>query len=661
MATSIFEVQVDDEAFKKFSEDFAKYTIAIDKLPMAWGRIEAAIAGVGDRIDAQTDSLSKVISATNKTVDGQRDYNRALRETAGSWGSIVHWTRLAMQNGRQMLGIYGAISSRITTAAVGLLKWATVGAMGAGLVGAGGLWGVSSLASGAGATRRTSQGLGLEPGELRAYETNFGTAFDPRSVLGNLSSARNDPDRRWALLSMGLDPVASTGELGQQAPLRAKQIYEEGGQSLSYARARGLLEIFSEEDLQRLHAMTVQEIESSRLMVEQDRVRMTVSDALARRWQSLSAQFDRAGHVVQTVFLDKLSPLAPEIEKLSDAFTEAVKTALSIDVMRSAINVLATGIRSAGDYISSNDFLEDIRQFGRVVESVWRAVSRVASWIDGLFGGRAGTVGAAGGAGTVGAAGGAGTVGAAGGAGTFEVDAGLAQSGQWAGYVARRGARAGMSRETMGASFLEQWSTGSVPGVNLEHLDAASWLAMSRAAGTPFGDIEARRGLPSGLLDRIWQRESARGTQLQASSAGALGHFQFMPATGAQYGLSRPEHFNDLGRSSEAAGSYMQDLMSRYQGDLAKATAAYNWGMRHVDTAVQEHGENWRLSPRMPRETRDYLAAVVDPIIERLRRDEREGRDVGRGTGQTPPRVDVRIENQTGARVAVTGAAVRAQ
>jgi len=643
MATSIFEVQVDDEAFKKFTEDFAKYTLAIDKLPMAWGRIEAAIAGVGDRIDAQTDSLSKVISATNKTVDGQRDYNRALRETAGSWGSIVHWTRLAVQNGRQMLGIYGAISSRITSAAVGMLKWATVGALGAGLVGAGGLWGISSLASGAGATRRASQGLGLEPGELRAYETNFGKAFDARSVLGNLSSARNDPDRRWALLSMGLDPLASTGELGQQAPLRAKQIYEEGGQSLSYARARGLLEVFTEEDLQRLHAMTVQEIESSRLMVEQDRVRMTVSDALARRWQSLSVQFDRAGHVVQTVFLDKLSPLAPEIEKLSDAFTEAVKTALSLDVMRSAINVLATGIRIAGDYISSNNFLEDIRQFGRTVESVWRAVSRVASWINGLF------------------SGGGGAVGAARAADTFEVDAGLAQSGQYAGYVARRGARAGLSREMMGASFLEQWSTGSVPGVNLEHLDVASWLAMSHTAGTSFGDIEARRGLPSGLLDRIWQRESARGTQLQASRAGALGHFQLMPATGAQYGLSRPEHFNDLGRSSEAAGRYMQDLMSRYQGDLAKATAAYNWGMLHVDTAVQEHGENWRLSPRMPRETRDYLAAVVDPIIERLRRDEREGRDGGRGTGQTPPRVDVRIENQTGARVAVTGAAVRAQ
>lgn len=632
MATSIFQVQVDDEAFKKFQQDFEKYTVSVEGLPMAWGRIEQAIKGVGERIDAQTDALSAVITATDKATDRQKAYNRALRDTAGAWGNISRWTRMAVQDAHRLLGIYGAISSRLSNAAVSMLKWGTVGALGAGLAGAGGLWGISNLASAAGATRRASQGMGLRPGELRAFETNYSKMFDARSVLGNLSSIRNDPDRRWALISMGLNPNDSTGDLARQAPLRAKQIYEEGGQSLAYARARGLLEVFTEEDLQRLHSMTVQEIEASRQMVEQDRRRMQVSDALSRRWQALGTQFERASNVIQTVFLDALSPLAPEIEKLSDAFTEAVKTAMSMEGMRTAITGLATGIRAAGGYISSNEFLEDIRKFGAAVESVWRAISRVAAWINSFSWGGA----------------------------TEEMGAGPA-----------------------GVPYTRPAGAPDIPDSRIGGFDdpvererrrrARYWGVpdadrLGRRIGTegydPVSAAEVYHRLPEGLLDAIWQRESARGRRMGPSSAGARGHFQFMPETGREYGLqvdprTGRDDFLDLGKSSAAAGAFVTDLLVRFRGDLAKAVAGYNWGAAYVERAVRDHGENWRNDPRLPQETRAYLAAVVDPLIERLRRQDQE-RGGRQGPAQ-PPRVDLRIENPAGAQVAVTGAAARAQ
>jgi len=640
MPTSILQVQVDDEAFKKFQADFEKYNATVQTLPLAWGRIEAAINKTTEQIDAQTEALTKAIGATDQAADRQGRFNRTLRETAGTWGAISRWTRMAVQEGRQLLGIYGAISSRVTQTAVSLLRWGTVGALGAGLAGAGGLWGISALAGGAGATRRASQGLGLGPGDLRAFETNYDKMTDTRSMLGNISAARNNPDRRWALISMGLNPDASTAELALQAPRRAKEIYEEGGQSTAYARARGLLEIFTEEDLQRLHAMTVQEIEASRQMVEQDRRRMAVSDTLARRWQSLAVQFDRASQVVQTVFLDALSPLAPEIEKLSDAFTEAVKTALSLDVMRGAINTLATGIRTAGDYISSAEFLDDIRRFGSTVEAVWRAVARVANWINGLF--PASGIGTPAGAGVVPGAAGA-----------------LIGSAAWHSIDTSDAGRMAVHRRMAPPDY----SLGSAPGVDASGVDPWTWLRLGQRGGTPFADIEARHGLPAGLLDRIWQRESGRGRRMGPSSAGARGHFQFMPETGREYGLqvdprTGRDDFLDLGRSSAAAGAYMSDLLVRFRGDLAKAVAGYNWGPRYVERAVRDHGENWRNDPRLPQETRAYLAAVVDPLIERLRRQDQE-RGGRQGPAQ-PPRVDLRIENPAGARVSLQGAAARA-
>jgi len=626
MATSIFQVEVDDESFKKFQQDFEKYTVAVNGLPMAWGRIEAAIENVSERIDAQTDALTKAQGATDKATGKQQAYNRALRDTAGAWRTISYWTRTATTDAQRLLGVYGAVTGHITRAAAAMLRWGTVGALGAGLAGAGGLWGISGLAGAAGATRRASLGLGLAPGEMRAFETNFSSMFDVRSVLGNLSSARNDPDRRWALLSMGLDPNASTGDLARQAPLAAKRIYEEGGQSLSYAKARGLLEVFTEDDLQRLHNMTVQEIEASRQMVEQDRRRMEVSDALARRWQSLSVQFDRAGNVIQTVFLDALSPLAPEIEKLSDAFTEAVKTALSLDVMRAAINGLATGIGVAGRYIASAEFLDDIRSFGSAVESVWRAVSRVAAWINGLFPGAGGAAGA---------------------------NAALQGDAWWGGMggayyhgmVEREAYAAGALALHRRPSADQIGALGGAPGVDMRAgVDPGAWLRSPINAVSSFADHEARYNLPAGTLDRIWSIESNRGRNMGPSRAGALGHFQFMPATGAQYGLLRPEDFNDLGRSSEAAARYLSDLAAQFRGDIRAAVAAYNWGPANVDRVRRQHGEQWEA--HLPRETQDYLRRVVDQL-ERQRAQ--------------PPRVDLRVENEAGARVAVIGAAARAQ
>lgn len=111
-------------------------------------------------------------------------------------------------------------------------------------------------------------------------------------------------------------------------------------------------------------------------------------------------------------------------------------------------------------------------------------------------------------------------------------------------------------------------------------------LARRRGEATPasverFGDLEKKWGLPAGMLDKIWSIESSRG-QNMVSPAGATGHFQLMPGTAKDLGLSREDTF-DLGKSSEAAAKYMSMLLKKYSGDTDKALAAYNWGMGNVD------------------------------------------------------------------------------
>jgi len=98
-------------------------------------------------------------------------------------------------------------------------------------------------------------------------------------------------------------------------------------------------------------------------------------------------------------------------------------------------------------------------------------------------------------------------------------------------------------------------------------------------------------------LDVIRKMESG-GNNSAVSPAGALGPYQFMPATAAQYGLKGNDVY-DPDKSKEAAGKYFSDLMKHYNGDTDMALAAYNWGQGNVDKKGMGN---------LPKETRDYIA-----------------------------------------------------
>lgn len=119
--------------------------------------------------------------------------------------------------------------------------------------------------------------------------------------------------------------------------------------------------------------------------------------------------------------------------------------------------------------------------------------------------------------------------------------------------------------------------------------------------GPLFSQLESKYKLPQGTLNNVYQAESAGGKYM-FSPAGAEGPFQFMPATGQQYGLNNRADRMDTGKSAEAAAHYLSDLLTQFGGDMKKAVAAYNWGPGNVSN----QGLNYA-----PKETRDYLGRVM--------------------------------------------------
>ncbi len=128
-------------------------------------------------------------------------------------------------------------------------------------------------------------------------------------------------------------------------------------------------------------------------------------------------------------------------------------------------------------------------------------------------------------------------------------------------------------------------------------------------------DEVERRKMPTeiALLPVI---ESAFVTKAK-SHVGASGLWQFMPATGTQYGLEQTWWYDgrrDVYDSTRAALNYLEYLHNMF-GDWSLALASYNWGEGSVSRAVKR-ARAAGLSPvyenlKMPNETRNYVPKLL--------------------------------------------------
>jgi soluble lytic murein transglycosylase len=121
----------------------------------------------------------------------------------------------------------------------------------------------------------------------------------------------------------------------------------------------------------------------------------------------------------------------------------------------------------------------------------------------------------------------------------------------------------------------------------------------------PVGRLQSANDI---LLDAVRWEESRDGKYL-VSPVGALGPYQVMPDTARAPGfgvrpLSDPMNEDE---SRRFASDYLNAMLKRYDGDVRKALAAYNWGPGKAD--------KWDgRDESLPAETRKYVNAIVPKL-----------------------------------------------
>ncbi|HHW4124649.1 TPA: hypothetical protein ACUU9N_001535 [Yersinia enterocolitica] len=391
-AKSIIDIDVNDDKFQSFMEKFNEYQAALDDLPEAWrgvaqgiGDTEKETAKARSELEGVAKSFSDgaaAILSINSGLDRLNDsLDKANKNQSGfnkNAGAAKKFLSGATKDAKSLAG-------HIKDATTSLISWTSILGLFSGLIGAGGLFGINRLASGAASQRFTTLGLGTTSGGLDSTAINYQRALsNPTGTLGAIRDSQLDLSKRWQFQAMGINnPDQDPAKLLPQMIRNARDIFVKNGSNLQGAEAHGLTNFFTLDDLNRFKNMSDAEIDSMEKRAAQDSKQLQLSDQIQKQWTDFNVQLQRSGYSIENSFIRGLAPLAPQLTRLSDSVSGMIDSFLKSPELGKWIDGLSQGIQKFGEYLASPSFRTDIDSFMKSIRDMGLTVDNVIRFLNG--------------------------------------------------------------------------------------------------------------------------------------------------------------------------------------------------------------------------------------------------------------------------------------
>lgn len=592
---SVIDVEINDESFKEFYELYKQYEDDLGKMPEEWAKVS----------EASKESVKEFGDAIGMWVEANRSSEGASRATVTNIDRATtaqrQFTNAAKDSGKQMDKIDKTAKS-ISHSIFGIGKFLLGSFSLAGLSGIvgtiGGLFGMDKLATSAVSNQRSALGLGLTTGQYRAFQTDLGRYLDP-GILSSVANAQNSYEGRvWLARAsgMGVNQVMSTGagDISAQLAIRAHDWWKntpEAQRTDANLAATGFTQAgLSLTDVRRLGNSDRGQLVSAAEQYRTDSKSLDISGRNTNALYDFNRQLELAGQNLSTYFTKKLADLGPSLGKFITNLEKDAEILLNGILTPKNLESVQHGFETVAEYLGSQEFRDDARRFADGLKQLSEAVGWLLDKLPGVK------------------------------------------------TLVNPPANSTTAKVYRGLDYMRDLDLKMIHGIgtvlgkgadNVSSIyDKVTGKKEDKYAST-IASLESAKKLPAGLLGATAQVESSWNPKA-VSPVGAQGLMQLMPATAKGLGVSDPF---DPEQSLKGGADLYEYLLNRYNGDIKKAVAAYNWNPNALDRDIKQHGEDWEKYA--PTETQNQIRKVLSLM-------------------QKSQKVKIDITNRAGANVAVS-------
>jgi len=535
---SVIDVEVNDKAFTAFYEKFSQYKQELSELPVLWGESDTALKETANALTDMVKAMTDLSKVNKNLTDGFSKVEGFVKKTDNSMVKLVKTT--------------GQFANFIKDTTFSLMKWAGLTSVFTGLAGYFSFGGLMNLGTAAAGRRAEAMGLGIQPGELKAIKTTFGTRVPAAAgMLNALSDLKADQSQWWKLRRLGISQedieTKSAAELmpAYMAGLQstAAKIPEKNWRSQLFAS--NVLE-GTGVDIKTLRQLRDLGPELSKELLPKYLSNLTDFKETKEQdtpWARFVEQMNKSWEMFNTKMTTALAPLAEPISHVVDAFTNLASVVFHDKAFKDGIQSFADFIDRMARSLEKEETKKAVEDF---IEKMGKAAIVVGQFIDKVV--------------------------------------------TW-----------------LGTEDAPK-ENPVTPGISPDPNTIPFYIPIAyHPNGGGFG------GRKNNLLNAIMRAESG-GNPNATSSAGAMGLMQLMPGTYADLRKNRPDlnlgsNPYDPVDNMKAGTAYIQQMLGMFGNDPEKALAAYNWGPGNLQKDIAAHGSRWRQY--LPRETSQYVARVL--------------------------------------------------
>lgn len=296
---SILEIEVDDKEFKRYREEFDKYSEAVNKLGVSQKDVFST-----KLLESQLSALTDIKELLEQISEGSDVLERKSAQQE------KHWNHMAGSARSFALSIFSSTTS--------LMRWASLSSVFTGLAGLGSIYGMERMAQSVASSRTARLRLGLAPGEQQAVETSYerlGQGVAP-NVLERVSDALSDISKRYMLTT---GPAAlSEQQIEGQGPAEVFRSYIENLKQLADRTDPDKLGLVASSmpqlremgidvgTLRALKSMSAEEVNQMTARSRSTVGRFGVDEQAQLRMQDAVTKLETAGHSFSTAVIKSL-------------------------------------------------------------------------------------------------------------------------------------------------------------------------------------------------------------------------------------------------------------------------------------------------------------------------------------------------------------------